>query len=200
MEEREPVIKILYENTTRPVNRVLLTFPLSGREKQEQKMLALTRGHEGKSSIPFRHLRFFFSCDGGVLVDDVQCFIIVLASASCDAFLQKQEQKMLALTRGHEGKSSIPFRIAKVESPIPGLDRYLPDVQCFIIVLASASCDAFLHFLRLILHPVFPQGPGRNPHQVEDISALTGICLRMAGFRRSAAWQRRSEGWTGKSR
>lgn len=70
MEEREPVIKILYENTTRPVNRVLLTFPLSGREKPEQKMLALTRGYEGKSSIP--------------------------------------------------------FRIAKVESPIPGLDRYLP--------------------------------------------------------------------------
>ena len=54
MEKREPVIKILYENTTRPVNRVLLTFPLSGREKPEQKMLSLTRGHEGKSSIPFR--------------------------------------------------------------------------------------------------------------------------------------------------
>lgn len=54
MEEREPVIKILYENTTRPVNRVLLTFPLSGREKPEQKMLSLIRGHEGKSSIPFR--------------------------------------------------------------------------------------------------------------------------------------------------
>ena len=70
MEKREPVIKILYENTTRPVNRVLLIFPLSGREKPEQKMLALTRGHEGKSSIS--------------------------------------------------------FRIAKVESPIPGLDRYLP--------------------------------------------------------------------------
>ena len=47
MEEREPVIKILYENTTRPVNRVLLTFPLSGRERAEQKMLALTKGHEG---------------------------------------------------------------------------------------------------------------------------------------------------------
>ena len=93
MEEREPVIKILYENTTRPVNRVLLTFPFSGREKPEQKMLSLTRGH-------------------------VQ-------------------------------KNSIPFRIAKVESPS---------------------------------------------------LALTGICLRMAGFRRSAAWQRRSEGWTGKSR
>ncbi len=70
MEEREPVIKILYENTTRPVNRVLLTFPLSGREKPEQKMLSLTRGHGGKSSIP--------------------------------------------------------FRIAKVESPIPGLEQYLP--------------------------------------------------------------------------
>ena len=42
VEEREPVIKILYENTTRPVNRVLLTFPLSGREKPEQKMLPLT--------------------------------------------------------------------------------------------------------------------------------------------------------------
>ena len=70
VEEREPVIKILYENTTRPVNRVLLTFPLSGREKPEQKMLPLTRGHEGKSSIP--------------------------------------------------------FRIAKVESPIPGLEQYLP--------------------------------------------------------------------------
>ena len=70
MEEREPVIKILYENTTRPVNRVLLTFPLSGREKPEQKMLSLTRGHEGKSSIP--------------------------------------------------------FRITKVESPIPGLEQYLP--------------------------------------------------------------------------
>lgn len=70
VEEREPVIKILYENTTRPVNRVLLTFPLSGREKPEQKLLSLTRGHEGKSSIP--------------------------------------------------------FRIAKVESPIPSLDRYLP--------------------------------------------------------------------------
>ena len=42
MEEREPTIKILYENTTRPVNRVLLTFPLSGREKPEQKMLSLT--------------------------------------------------------------------------------------------------------------------------------------------------------------
>ena len=51
MEEREPVIKILYENTTRPVNRVLLTFPLSGREKPEQKMLPLTRGHEKKSSM-----------------------------------------------------------------------------------------------------------------------------------------------------
>lgn len=70
MEEREPTIKILYKNTTRPVNRVLLTFPLSGREKPEQKMLSLTRGHEGKSSIP--------------------------------------------------------FRITKVESPIPGLEQYLP--------------------------------------------------------------------------
>ncbi len=70
VEEREPVIKILYENTTRPVNRVLLTFPLSGREKPEQKMLPLTRGYEKKSSIP--------------------------------------------------------FRIAKVESPIPNLKQYLP--------------------------------------------------------------------------
>lgn len=70
MEEREPVIKILYENTTRPINQVWLTFPLSGREKPEQKMLPLTRGHEKKSSIP--------------------------------------------------------FRIAKVESPIPNLKQYLP--------------------------------------------------------------------------
>ena len=70
MEEREPVIKILYENTTRPVNQVWLTFPLSGREKPEQKILSLTRGHEKKSSIP--------------------------------------------------------FRIAKVESPIPNLKQYLP--------------------------------------------------------------------------
>ena len=70
VEERGPVIKILYENTTRPVNRVLLTFPLSGREKPEQKMLPLTRGYEKKSSIP--------------------------------------------------------FRIAKVESPIPNLKQYLP--------------------------------------------------------------------------
>ena len=45
MEEREPIIKILYENTTRPVNQVWLTFPLSGREKPEQKMLPLTRGY-----------------------------------------------------------------------------------------------------------------------------------------------------------
>ena len=70
MEEREPTIKILYENTKAPVNQVWLTFPLSGRERAEQKMLALTSGHEGKSSIP--------------------------------------------------------FRIAKVESPIPGLEQYLP--------------------------------------------------------------------------
>ncbi len=93
MEEREPIIKILYENTTRPVNQVWLTFPLSGREKPEQKMLSLTRGH-------------------------VQ-------------------------------KNSIPFRIAKVESPS---------------------------------------------------LALTGICLQTAGFRRLAVWQRRLEGWTGKSK
>ena len=70
MEEREPTIKILYENTKAPVNQVWLTFPLSSRERVEQKMLSLTRGHEGKSSIP--------------------------------------------------------FRITKVESPIPGLEQYLP--------------------------------------------------------------------------
>ena len=58
MEEREPTIKILYENTKAPVNQVWLTFPLSSREKPEQKMLALTRGHEEhlfpdrKSGIP----------------------------------------------------------------------------------------------------------------------------------------------------
>ena len=54
MEEREPTIKILYENTEKPVNQMWLTFPLSGREKAEQRMLALTRGHEKEESIPFR--------------------------------------------------------------------------------------------------------------------------------------------------
>ncbi len=57
MEEREPTIKILYENTKAPVNQVWLTFPLSGRERAEQKMLALTRGHEQEESIPYRIAR-----------------------------------------------------------------------------------------------------------------------------------------------
>ena len=42
MEERKPILKILYENTEKPVNQVWLTFPLSGREMAEQRMLALT--------------------------------------------------------------------------------------------------------------------------------------------------------------
>ncbi len=57
MEEREPTIKILYENTKAPVNQVWLTFPLSGRERAEQKMLALTSGHEQEESIPYRIAR-----------------------------------------------------------------------------------------------------------------------------------------------
>ena len=57
MEEREPVIKILYENTKAPVNQVWLTFPLSGRERAEQKLLALTSGHEQEESIPYRIAR-----------------------------------------------------------------------------------------------------------------------------------------------
>lgn len=56
MEERKPILKILYENTEKPVNQVWLTFPLSGRERAEQKMLALTKGHE-KESISFRIAR-----------------------------------------------------------------------------------------------------------------------------------------------
>lgn len=57
MEERKPILKILYENTQTPVNQVWLTFPLSGKERAEQKMLALTRGHEKESSISFRIAR-----------------------------------------------------------------------------------------------------------------------------------------------
>ena len=57
MEEREPTIKILYENTKAPVNQVWLTFPLSSRERVEQKMLALTSGHEQEESIPYRIAR-----------------------------------------------------------------------------------------------------------------------------------------------
>lgn len=57
MEEGEPTIKILYENTKKPVNQVWLTFPLSSRERAEQKMLALTEGHEKESSILFRITR-----------------------------------------------------------------------------------------------------------------------------------------------
>ena len=57
MEEREPTIKILYENTEKPINQMWLTFPLSGRERAEQKMLALTKGHEKESSISFRIAR-----------------------------------------------------------------------------------------------------------------------------------------------
>ena len=57
MEEREPTIKILYENTKAPVNQVWLTFPLSGRERAEQKLLALTSGHEQEESIPYRIAR-----------------------------------------------------------------------------------------------------------------------------------------------
>jgi len=33
---------------------------------------------------------------------------------------------MLALTSGHEQEESIPYRIARVESPIPNLRQYLP--------------------------------------------------------------------------
>lgn len=54
MQEREPIIKILYENTEKPINQVWLTFPLSGKEKAEQKMLGLTKGHEKEDSISFR--------------------------------------------------------------------------------------------------------------------------------------------------
>ena len=57
MEERKPILKILYENTEKPVNQIWLTFPLSGRERAEQKMLALTKGHEKESSISFRIAR-----------------------------------------------------------------------------------------------------------------------------------------------
>lgn len=57
MEERKPILKILYENTKKPVNHVWLTFLLSGRERAEQKMLALTKGHEKESSISFRIAR-----------------------------------------------------------------------------------------------------------------------------------------------
>ena len=57
MEEREPTIKILYENTKVPVNQVWITFPLSGRERAEQKMLALTSGHEQEESIPYQIVR-----------------------------------------------------------------------------------------------------------------------------------------------
>lgn len=57
MEERKPVIRILYENVTEPKNQVWLSFPLSGKEKAEQTMLMLTRGHEKEGSIPFRIAR-----------------------------------------------------------------------------------------------------------------------------------------------
>lgn len=57
MEERKPTLKILYENTEKPVNQVWLTFPFSDRERPEQKMLALAKGHEGESSISFRIAR-----------------------------------------------------------------------------------------------------------------------------------------------
>lgn len=57
MEERKPILKILYENTEKPVNQVWLTFPLSGRERPEQKMLALTQGHEKEGSISFKIAR-----------------------------------------------------------------------------------------------------------------------------------------------
>lgn len=54
MEQKVPTIRILYENTEKPVNQVWLSFPLSGRERAEQRMLMLTKGHEQESSIPFR--------------------------------------------------------------------------------------------------------------------------------------------------
>ena len=57
MEERKPVIRILYQNVTEPQNQVWLSFPLSGKEKAEQTILKLTKGHEKESSIPFRIAR-----------------------------------------------------------------------------------------------------------------------------------------------
>lgn len=53
MEEQRPVIRILYENAAKPVNQVWISFLLSGKERAEQTMLGLTKGHEGESSIPF---------------------------------------------------------------------------------------------------------------------------------------------------
>ena len=38
---------------------------------------------------------------------------------------EKAEQAMLELRKGHETESSIPFRIARVEAPIPNLRQYL---------------------------------------------------------------------------
>lgn len=36
MEERKPTLKILYENTEKPVNQVWLTFPFSDRETRAE--------------------------------------------------------------------------------------------------------------------------------------------------------------------
>lgn len=96
MQEREPIIKILYENTEKPVNQVWLTFPLSGKEKTVQRMLDLTKGHEKERSIP--------------------------------------------------------FRIARVESPVPNLGRYLPaagwfrEISCLAEKIEGMSKEECIKF------------------------------------------------------
>ena len=57
MEERKSILKIPYENTQKPVNQVWLTFPLSGRERAEQKILNIDQGYKKESSISFRIAR-----------------------------------------------------------------------------------------------------------------------------------------------
>lgn len=54
MEEKEKILRILYENATEPVNQVWIGFPLSPGERAEQTLLALTEGHETEGSILFR--------------------------------------------------------------------------------------------------------------------------------------------------
>ncbi len=46
-------MKILYENTEAPINRVWVTFPLNENDAVKQ-MLALTKGHKAESSITYR--------------------------------------------------------------------------------------------------------------------------------------------------
>ena len=75
MTEEEKILRVLYENTTEPINQVWLSFPLSYEEKAEQAMLELSKGHETENSILFRiasveapipNLRQYLSADAPV--------------------------------------------------------------------------------------------------------------------------------------